>query len=90
MRIATVIGLGGICLLLPGWQTPAGAAEQTAHGRRNDWAGRPTQLHHSTVTVMSGTVHDGNTTIVQNIAAALDDGEAFRVIPMVGQGPAQI
>ena len=89
MRIATVIGLGGICLLLPGWQTPAGAAEQTTPPAETIGPADRTQLHHSTVTVMSGTVHDGNTTIVQNIAAALDDGEAFRVIPMVGQGPAQ-
>jgi TRAP-type uncharacterized transport system substrate-binding protein len=47
------------------------------------------QINDNTVTIMAGTSHATDLAVVQDIAAVLDDGDALRVVPMVGKGPAQ-
>ena len=94
MRIATVAGLCGMCLVLTWepWFVGAAAQDRQQVKVQAPAALEPAfqaQLNDHTVSVMAGTNHDGTGTIIQDMAAALDDGTAFRVVPMVGQGPAQ-
>ena len=80
MRIAIVLGLAGLCLL-----SPCGVANSVADEARRD----PGGLNEAAVTIMSGTTFDGNATIVRNLAATLNDSPSLRIVPMIGQGPAQ-
>ena len=80
MRIAMVLGLAGLCLL-----SPFGVASSVADDARRDQA----EPNDDAVTIMSGTTFDGYATIVRDLAAMLDDGQSLRIVPMIGQGPAQ-
>lgn len=97
MRIALTIGL---CLLglLPLAAVETGAAnakdsaKDSAKSRPSPTSVREsyrTRLNNNMVTIMAGSAQATDLAIVQDIAAALDDGDALRVVPMVGQGPAQ-
>jgi TRAP-type uncharacterized transport system substrate-binding protein len=104
MRIALVVGLCLISFALAGSAgavepskaqpktlgTPSDTSQAkvrpTARGVREDYRAR---LNDNTVTIMAGGAHDTDASIVQDIAAVLDDGDALRVVPMVGKGPAQ-
>ena len=97
MRIALTVGL---CLLslLPlsavetGTANAKDSAKDSAKSRPSPTSVREsyrTRLNSNMVTIMAGSSHATDLAIVQDIAAALDDGEALRVVPMVGKGPAQ-
>ena len=47
------------------------------------------QLNDNSVTIMAGSAEGTDLTIVQDIAAVLDDGSHLRIVPMVGKGPSQ-
>lgn len=95
----------GLCLLaaLPLAALPLAAAEASAanakDSAKSQAKSRPaparvresyrTRLNNNMVTIMAGSAQATDLTIVQDIAAALDDGESLRVVPMVGKGPAQ-
>jgi uncharacterized protein len=91
MRIALVTAL---CLL---GMVPLAARDDA--NAKDDVKDRPSaqsirdsyraKLNDHTVTVMAGSAHATDLAVVQDIAAVLDDGEALRVVPMVGKGPAQ-
>ena len=93
MRIALAIGL---CLL---GALPLAAVDADTANAKDRAKERPpanairesyrAKLNDNTVTIMAGSAHATDLAIVQDIAAALDDGEALRVVPMVGKGPAQ-
>jgi len=93
MRIALAIGL---CLL---GALPLAAVDADTANAKDRAKERPSanairesyraKLNDNTVTIMAGSAHATDLAIVQDIAAALDDGEALRVVPMVGKGPAQ-
>ncbi len=102
MRIALAFGL---CLLsgLLGTQ-PLAAAEPSANTVAKAKTAAVTQtspsaqsirenyrarLNDNTVTIMAGSGQGTDQAIVQDIAAVLDDGDALRVVPMGGKGPAQ-
>jgi len=80
MRIAMVLGLAGLCLL-----SPCGVASSVADDARRE-EGQPND---AAVTIMSGTTFDGHATIVRDLAAMLHDSQSLRIVPMIGQGPAQ-
>ena len=104
MRIALAVGLCLVPLALAGSAgavepsksqpktlgTPSDTAQAksrpTAQSVREDYRAR---LNDNTVTIMAGSAQGTDTAIVQDIAAVLDDGEALRVVPMIGKGPAQ-
>ncbi|MDJ0513962.1 MAG: TAXI family TRAP transporter solute-binding subunit [Methyloceanibacter sp.] len=79
MRIALVLGLAGLCLL-----APVGTTESLADDTKNE--GAPAT---GTVTIMSGSTFDGTATIARDLAALVGSDGSLRVVPMVGQGPAQ-
>lgn len=82
MRIAAI----GMCLLPLYMTLPAGAVEQNNASTKDIRQTYRAQLNDNTVTIMAGT---SDVTIVQDMAAVLDDGTALRVVPMIGKGPAQ-
>lgn len=101
MRIALALGL---CMLagLLGAQPLAAADTDSAKVKTKDAAGSKTgpsaqriredfraRLNDNTVTIMAGSGQGTDQAIVQDIAAVLDDGDALRVVPMSGKGPAQ-
>jgi len=96
MRFALVIGA---CLVPLFAVTPAGAKEGAKEQAKASASNAPSaqdirqtyraQLNDNTVTIMAGATHGSDATIVQDIAAVLDDGETLRVVPMIGKGPAQ-
>src|SRR5680860_328729 len=104
MRIALAVGLCLVSLALAGSAdavepskaqpktlgTPSDTAQAksrpTAQSVREDYRAR---LNDNMVTIMAGSAQGTDTAIVQDIAAVLDDGEALRVVPMIGKGPAQ-
>ena len=93
MHIALAIGL---CLL---GALPLAAVDADTTNAKDRAKGHPSansirqsyraRLNDHTVTIMAGSAHATDLAIVQDIAAALDDGEALRVVPMLGKGPAQ-
>lgn len=93
MRIVLAIGLCLLSLLpFAAVETGAANAKDSAKSRPSPTNVREsyrTRLNNNMVTIMAGSAQATDLTIVQDIAAALDDGEALRVVPMVGQGPAQ-
>lgn len=92
MRIALVIG---VCVLPLVAAAPAGAEEDVNSSAQDSASAQSirqtyrAQLNDNTVTIMAGATHGSEAAIVQDIAAVLDDGEALRVVPMIGKGPAQ-
>ena len=80
MRIALVLGLAGLCLLLPYGLTESFADD--APNEQNASSRGP-------ITIMSGTTFDGTAVIARDLAALVGDDDAMRVVPMIGQGPAQ-
>ena len=46
-------------------------------------------MNENVVTIMAGSPSGTDLAIVQDIAEVLDDGDALRVLPMVGKGPEQ-
>jgi len=87
MRTALAIGL---CLV--GALSTAAADSARAEDRPSAQTIRESyraQLNDNTVTIMAGSAEGTDLTIVQDIAAVLDDGEHLRVVPMVGKGPSQ-
>ena len=100
MRIALTVGLCLLGLLPLAVETGAANAKDSAKdSAKTHSKSRPsptsvresyrTRLNSHMVTIMAGSAQATDLAIVQDIAAALDDGEALRVVPMVGQGPAQ-
>ncbi|MEZ5829302.1 MAG: TAXI family TRAP transporter solute-binding subunit [Hyphomicrobiales bacterium] len=88
MRIALVVGL---CLLPLIAAETANAADQpkpkpSAQSIRESYRAR---LNENTVTIMAGSSQATDLAVVQDIAAVLDDGDALRVVPMIGKGPTQ-
>ena len=47
------------------------------------------RINENVVTIMAGSPSGTDLSIIQDIAEVLDDGDALRVLPMVGKGPAQ-
>jgi len=47
------------------------------------------RINENVVTIMAGSASGTDLAIVQDIADVLDDGDALRVLPMVGKGPEQ-
>ena len=87
MRTALAIGL---CLV--GALSTAAAESASAEERPSAQTVRENyraQLNDNTVTIMAGSAEGTDLTIVQDIAAVLDNGEHLRVVPMVGKGPSQ-
>jgi len=83
MRLASVLGLAALCLL-----APIGTAESIA-----DDSSKDSLAATGTVTIMSGSTFDGTAIIARDLAALVGNGAAegrsLRVVPMIGQGPAQ-
>lgn len=104
MRIVAAFGLAGLCLLAP-LAAPGSIVFDTAlaAGGPQDTSARDDssapedaaapddrrQPAATAVTLMSGTTHEGNAALAQDVAAVLDDSSSLRVVPMVGKGPAQ-
>jgi len=87
MRIALVLGLAGLC-----FAAPYGIGSVRADDAKKD-SELPSPR---TVTVMSGTTFDGSAVIARDLAALVNndmsaqaDGAPLRVVPMIGQEPAQ-
>jgi TRAP transporter TAXI family solute receptor len=92
MRIALACGL---CLLA---LTAAAAprAKDEAKSEAKDSVSTQTlregyrsRMNENVVTIMAGSASGTDLAIVQDIADVLDDGDALRVLPMVGKGPEQ-
>ena len=94
MRIALACGL---CLLA---LSVSAAPAPHAKGEPNSEAKTPvstvsmresyrSRMNGSVVTIMAGSPSGTDLAIVQDIADVLNDGEALRVLPMVGKGPEQ-
>ena len=92
MRIALACGL---CLLA---LTAAAAprAKDEAKSEAKDPVSTQTlregyrsRMNENVVTIMAGSASGTDLAIVQDIADVLDDGDALRVLPMVGKGPEQ-
>ena len=47
------------------------------------------RMNENVVTIMAGSPSGTDLAVVQELAEVLDDGDALRVLPMVGRGPAQ-
>ena len=99
MRIALALGL---CLLAGSAATllaaPATTIENTAKAQpavKKKPVSPPSReayrvrMNENVVTIMAGSPSGTDLAIVQDIAEILDDGDALRVVPMVGKGPAQ-
>ncbi len=95
MRIALAVGLcllGILPLIAVETADAKDSAKSHAKSRPSPTSVREsyrTRLNDNMVTIMAGSAQATDLAIVQDIAAALDDGEALRVVPMVGKGPAQ-
>ncbi len=48
-----------------------------------------TRMNENVVTIIAGSSSGTDLAVVQDIADVLDEGDALRVVPMVGKGPAQ-
>ena len=89
MRICLAAGL---CLLaiaasvFDGHNQASAQGRQSAQGARDNFRSR---MNENVVTIMAGSPSGTDLAIVQDIAAILDEGDALRVLPMVGKGPAQ-
>lgn len=87
MRIALACGL---CLLAASaalYETEVVRADPvSAQSVRDSYRAR---LNENVVTIMAGSPHGTDLAVVQDLAAVLDEGDALRVLPMVGKGPAQ-
>lgn len=86
MRIVSVLGLAGLCLLAP-FGAPADIGSAAAFAA--DAQDIRSRLNDNAVTVMAGTAHEGSAAVVQDLAAALDERESLRVVPMLGHDTAQ-
>lgn len=86
MRIALVVGL---CLLA----TAASAAPASKSGKapppQNARDTLRERVNQNVVTVMTGAPGGTDLSIVQDLSHVLDDGDGLRIVPMVGNGPAQ-
>ena len=89
MRIALAVGL---CLIA----CAAVAAPRAKDIAKPDSATTPqtresirARMNENVVTIMAGSASGTDLAIVQDIADVLDDGNALRVLPMVGKGPEQ-
>jgi TRAP transporter TAXI family solute receptor len=80
MRIALVLGLAGLCLLLPHWQTESFA---------DDAPNEQSASSPGPITIMSGTTFDGTAVIARDLADLVGGDGSLRVVPMIGQGSAQ-
>jgi TRAP transporter TAXI family solute receptor len=94
MRIALAFGLCLIAIAAvaaprakdqPKPETDIVAAAATQNVREKLRA----SMNENVVTIMAGSPSGTDLTIVQDIAAVLDDGDRLRVLPMVGKGPEQ-
>jgi TRAP transporter TAXI family solute receptor len=65
---------------------PAAKKKQVSQPSREAYR---TRMNENVVTIMAGSSSGTDLAIVQDIADVLDDGDALRVVPMVGKGPAQ-
>lgn len=88
MRIA--LAAIGLCLLPLALAETAQGQDQgdvrpSAANIREDYRAR---LNENTVTIMAGSSYVTDLSVVQDIAAVLDDGDDLRVLPMVGRGHA--
>ena len=89
MRIALAVGL---CLIA----CAAVAAPRAKDIAKPDSVTTPqtretirARMNENVVTIMAGSASGTDLAIVQDIADVLDDGNALRVLPMVGKGPEQ-
>ena len=89
MRIALAVGL---CLIA----CAAAAAPRAKDIAKPDSVTTPqtretirARMNENVVTIMAGSASGTDLAIVQDIADVLDDGNALRVLPMVGKGPEQ-
>ncbi len=94
MRIALAVG---VCLIAVG----AAAAPRAKDAVKSDTsvvtpaAAQSTRdklrarMNENVVTIMAGSPSGTDLAVVQDLAEVLDDGDALRVLPMVGRGPAQ-
>ena len=89
MRIALAVGL---CLVA----CAAVAAPRAKDIAKPDSVTTPqtretirARMNENVVTIMAGSASGTDLAIVQDIADVLDDGNALRVLPMVGKGPEQ-
>ena len=89
MRIALAVG---VCLIA----CAAVAAPRAKDIAKPDSATTPqtresirARMNENVVTIMAGSASGTDLAIVQDIADVLDDGNALRVLPMVGKGPEQ-
>lgn len=80
MRVAFVLGLVGLCLL-----APPGVGKSFADDATTDEDAPAI----GTVTIMSGSTFDGTATIARDLATLVGGDGSLRVVPIVGQGPAQ-
>ncbi|MGD8549845.1 MAG: TAXI family TRAP transporter solute-binding subunit [Methyloceanibacter sp.] len=80
MRIALVLGLAGLCLLLP-----FGLTESFAEDAKSQQSASSPDL----ITIMSGMTFDGTAVIARDLAALVEGDGSLRVVPMIGQGPSQ-
>lgn len=99
MRIALALGL---CLLASAAATafaaPASNTETSTKSQpaaKKKPASQPSReayrarMNENVVTIIAGSSSGTDLAIVQDIADVLDEGDALRVVPMVGKGPAQ-
>ena len=89
MRIALAVGL---CLIA----FAAVAAPRAKHAKPDANIVTPqtrenfrARINENVVTIMAGSASGTDLAIVQDIADVLDDGDALRVLPIVGKGPEQ-
>jgi TRAP transporter TAXI family solute receptor len=89
MRIALAVG---VCLIA----CAAVAAPRAKDIAKPDSVTTPqtretirARMNENVVTIMAGSASGTDLAIVQDIADVLDDGNALRVLPMVGKGPEQ-
>src|SRR6478672_639574 len=65
---------------------PSAKSQPPAASARENYRAR---LNENVVTIMAGSASGTDLAVVQDIADVLDDGDALRVLPMVGNGPEQ-
>jgi TRAP transporter TAXI family solute receptor len=92
MRIALATGF---CLLAvaavaaPRTITESSSGAKASPQAQNVRESSRARMNENVVTIMAGSPSGTDLAIVQDIAQILDDGDALRVVPMVGRGPAQ-
>lgn len=96
MRFALAFGLGFLPLMaadlahleLAGMNVASAEERSQDQTPLSEGAARAlyrAELNDNTITIMTG----ADATVVEDIAAVLDDGTDMRVVPMIGNGPAQ-